>query len=330
MWAFVIRRLAVGLLTLFLITFLVYGLIRAMPGDPIALNDEGDPKRQILLEDRKALERMYGLDKPWYIAYWTWAGNVLQGELGDSITADKRPVKTVIGERIGPTLVLSASSLILAYLISVPLGLLSVARSGKWDERVGSLFLYVLYSFPSFVAALMLQIFVAVKLGWFPLQYMRSDGYEKLSAWGQIVDLAWHATLPVIVFTYGSLAYYSRFIRSNMEEVVRQDYIRTARAKGLGEFAVIVKHAFRNTLIPFVTKIGLSLPELLGGSVIIERIFSWPGLGQLYLSAISGRNYPVIMAQTLIFAVLTLAGQFLADVLYALVDPRVRIEDSGE
>ncbi len=330
MWAFVIRRLWVGLLTLFLITFLVYGLARAMPGEPTAFSNGENQKQRMLPADRKAMEKLYGLDKPWYIAYWSWAGGVVRGELGNSVSADKRPVATLIGERIGPTLLLSTTSLVLAYLISVPLGLISVARAGRLDERVTSLLLYVLYSFPSFVAALMLQIFVAVRLGWFPLHRMRSDGSEDLSLWGQVCDLAWHATLPVIVFTYGSLAYYSRFIRANMEEVVRQDYIRTARAKGLGEFAVLVKHAFRNTMIPFVTKVALSLPELLGGSVIIEQIFSWPGLGQLYMSSISDKNYPVIMAQTLIYAVMTLAGQFLADVLYALVDPRVRIADSGE
>ncbi len=329
MLAFLVRRMSIGLLTLMLITFGVYGLVRAMPGSPLTrAEDRGDMKRQISDEDLKELKRQYGLDVPWPLAYVRWVTGMARGDLGRSFAA-KRPVSEVIGKRLGPTLILSSTSLLLAYLISIPLGLLSVARAGKWDERATGITLYVLYSFPSFVAALMLQILVAVKLGWLPLYGMKSDEYDTFSTSARFWDVVRHSVLPIIVFTYGSLAYYTRFICANMQEVIRQDYIRTAQAKGLGPFTVIVKHAFRNTLIPFVTKIGLSLPTLLSGSVIIERIFNWPGLGQLYFSAILERDYPVIMALTLLFSVLTLAGQLLADLLYALVDPRVRIEDSG-
>lgn len=329
MLAFLVRRLSIGFLTLLLITCGVYGLVRAMPGSPITMvEDRGDLKRRMSEADRQALLKQYGLDKPWYEAYAKWITDMARGEMGRSF-ARKRPVADVINERVGPTLMLSSTSLVLAYLLSVPMGLYAVARSGKLDERIMGLALYVLYSFPSFVAALMLQLFVSVRMGWLPLYGMKSDEYEAMSRVGQAWDLIKHAILPVVVFTYGSLAYYTRFIHANMQEVVRQDYIRTAQAKGLGPFAVIVKHAFRNTLIPFVTKIGLSLPSLLSGSVIIEKIFNWPGLGQLYFSAILERDYPVIMALTLIYSVLTLAGQLLADVLYALVDPRVRIEDGG-
>ncbi len=326
---FLIRRLSIGLLTLLLITFGVYGLVRAMPGSPLSRQeDQGDLKHRISDEDRQQMERQYGLDLPWPVAYVKWVAGMARGDLGRSFAA-KKPVREVIGIRLGPTLILSSTSLLLAYLISIPLGLLSVARAGKWDERATGITLYVLYSFPSFVAALMLQIVVALKFGWLPLYGMKSDEYDTFSTAGKVWDVIKHSILPIIVFTYGSLAYYTRFIHANMQEVIRQDYIRTAQAKGLGPFAVIVKHAFRNTLIPFVTKIGLSLPALLSGSVIIERIFNWPGLGQLYFSAILERDYPVIMALTLLFSVLTLAGQMLADLLYALVDPRVRIEDSG-
>lgn len=327
MLAFLVRRLSIGFLTLLLITCGVYGLVRAMPGSPITMvEDRGDLKRRMSEADRQALLKQYGLDKPWYEAYAKWITDMARGEMGRSF-ARKRPVADVINERVGPTLMLSSTSLVLAYLLSVPMGLYAVARSGKLDERIMGLSLYVLYSFPSFVAALMLQLFVSVRMGWLPLYGMQSDEYATMSSLGKSWDLIKHAILPVVVFTYGSLAYYTRFIHANMQEVVRQDYIRTAQAKGLGPFAVIVKHAFRNTLIPFVTKIGLSLPSLLSGSVIIEKIFNWPGLGQLYFSAILERDYPVIMALTLIYSVLTLAGQLLADVLYAIVDPRVRIED---
>ena len=254
-------------------------------------------------------------------------GNLVKGDMGHSFVR-KRPVTSVIGERVGNTLFLGATSIGLAYLLSIPLGLLWTARAGKFDERIGGLLLYALYSFPSFVAALFLQMFVAVRWDLLPLFGMQSDNYDQLSASGKAWDLLKHSILPITVSTYGSLAYYSRFIRANLQEVIRQDYIRTAQAKGLGPFAVVVKHAFRNTLIPLVTKLGLTLPALLSGSVIVERIFNWPGMGELYFKTILERDYPVIMGLTLVFSALTLAGQLMADVLYAIVDPRVRIEDA--
>jgi peptide/nickel transport system permease protein len=156
---------------------------------------------------------------------------------------------------------------------------------------------------------------------------MVSDDHASMSAWEKTVDLSRHALMPVICYTYGSLAYYSRFIRANMHEVLRQDYIRTARAKGLGPVRVLVHHAFRNTLIPFVTLLGLTLPGLLSGSIIIEQIFSWPGMGRLFFESIRERDYPTIMGLTLMFSILTLAGQLVADILYAVVDPRVRLEE---
>jgi peptide/nickel transport system permease protein len=183
----------------------------------------------------------------------------------------------------------------------------------------------MLYSFPSFVAALMLQIVFFQKLGWLPLYGLHSDGYQQMSAAEQAWDVFKHALLPVVCYTYGSLAYYSRFIYATMQEVVRQDYVRTAKAKGLGPKAVLVRHAFRNTLIPVATLIGLTLPTLLSGAIIIERIFQWPGMGQLFFLSLNTRDYEVIMGLTLMFAVLTLLGQLLADVLYAVVDPRVRL-----
>ncbi len=218
---------------------------------------------------------------------------------------------------------LSVSSLVLIYLLSIPLGLAASARSGSLDERVMSTGLYMLYSFPSFVAALFLQIALAVHFGWLPLMGMTSDGYSELSTMGKLWDVFKHALMPIACETYGSLAYYSRFIHANMEEVVRQDYIRTARAKGLDPYRVLVHHGFRNTLIPLVTMVGLTLPGLLGGAVILEQIFSWPGMGRLFFESIRERDYPTIMGLTLMFSVLTLVGQLVADFLYAVVDPRV-------
>ena len=324
---YLIRRILIGALTLTLITFVIYGLIRNMPGTPLTLDLAMiDPGETMSADDIKRMERVYGLDKPWYLAYFQWIGNVGRLELGRSISR-KQPVTRLIGERIGPTLLLSATSLFLTYLLAVPMGLFATVRSGKLDERGMSGLLYALYSFPSFVAALFLQIIFAVKLQGTPFELplfgLHSDEFAQLGVWGKVWDVFLHMLLPVTCFTYASLAYFSRFVKSNMQEVIRQDYIRTARAKGVGPIRVLVHHAFRNTLIPFVTLVGLTLPALLSGSVILEQIFSWPGMGRLFFEAITERDYPTIMGLTLMFSILTLMGQLLADILYALVDPRV-------
>lgn len=324
MTSYLLRRLGIGVITLVLVTFLVYGLLRMMPGSPVTGDQANlDPSKQLSPEAIEQLNRLYGLDKPWYQAYFQWLGNIARGDLGISIHRNYRPVSELIIERIPATMLLSVTSIVLAYLISIPIGLWSTAKAGSIPERTVSTFLYMLYSLPAFVAALYLQLFFYVKLDWLPLYGMQSDDYDALSNAGKAFDILRHATLPIICFTYGSLAYYSRFIRANMQEVVRQDYIRTAQAKGVGPRQIIWKHAFRNTLIPLVTMLGLTLPGLLGGAVILEQIFSWPGMGRLFFEAISQRDYMMVMGLVLMFSILTLAGQLLADFLYAVVDPRV-------
>src|SRR5688572_23694189 len=286
MFNYLFRRIALGLLTLLLITFVVYGLIRYMPGTPLTTDQSVmDPAAMLKPEEIERLNRLYGLDKPWYEAYFVWLKNVVQLDFGRSIPQNNKPVAQLIVERMPATLLLSVTSLLLTYLLSIPIGLWSTVRSGTFRERAASTLLYMLYSLPAFVAALYLQLLFYSKLGWLPLFGMRSDHYETLSAGGRIWDLLQHAILPVVCFTYGSLAYYSRFIRSNMQEAVRQDYIRTARAKGVPPRRVIWHHAFRNTLIPLVTLIGLTLPHLLSGAVILEQIFAWPGMGRLFFEA---------------------------------------------
>ncbi|MCS7237028.1 MAG: ABC transporter permease [Thermoguttaceae bacterium] len=327
MLAYLVRRILIGLLTLVLITFVVYALIRNMPGTPLTYQlGETDPSRKIRPEDLERMKRAYGLDKPWYVAYFQWMGNLLRGDLGRSLSR-KQAVSVLIGERIGPTLLLSATSLILAYLLSVPLGLYASVRNGTYDERIISTLLYMLYSLPSFVAALFLLSVFAMQLAGTPFELplfgMYSDHFRELPFFGKVLDIMRHMFLPVLCYTYGSLAYFCRFVKSNMLEVIRQDYIRTARAKGVPPTRVVVVHAFRNTLIPFVTLVGLTLPGLLSGSVILEQIFAWPGMGRLFFEAITERDYPTIMGLVLMFSVLTLLGQLLADILYAVVDPRV-------
>lgn len=327
MFEFLIRRLLIGVFTLFCITFLQYAILRFMPGTPLTLNlAELDPTKTISLEQMEQLRKIYGLDKPFYLAYLDWLWQLLQGDLGSSFT-HKKPVSRLIGERLGPTLFLSITSLLVAYTAAVPMGLFVAARSGTKTERAISTGLYMLYSFPSFVAALLLQMWVALKLGWFPLFGMMSDNFDSLSTVGKIKDLFWHLTLPLICYTYAALAYDVRFINANLQEVIRQDYIRTARAKGLSGATILMRHAFRNTLIPLITSLGLMLPSLVSGAVIIEQIFSWPGIGRMFFESITARDYPLLMGLLLMFSVLTVAGQLLADLLYAIVDPRVRLGD---
>ena len=329
MGTYLARRLLLGLLTLVAITFIVYGLARNMPGTPLTVQlGESDPSRKLNPEDQERMQRIYGLDRPWPEGYVRWLGNVLRGDLGRSLSR-KQPVTTLIRERIGPTLLVSGTAFLLAWMLAIPLGLFASARSGRPDERLLSLLLYVLYSFPTFVAALFLQIIFAVRLqgtAWELPLFGMTDLSPDAGTMARALDVARHAILPVVCQTYVSLAYDSRFIKANMEEAVRQDYVRTARAKGAGPVRVLVHHAFRNTLIPLVTLLGLSLPGLIGGSVIIEQIFTWPGMGRLFFESIRERDYPTIMGLTLLFSLLTLVGQLLADLLYCVVDPRVSVE----
>lgn len=324
---YLIRRLMLGGLTLVLITMLVYLLIRSMPGSPLLMEAAmSDPSRKISPADYKRMEKNYGLDKPAIVGYYNWVVNLTKGDLGRSFHY-KRPVRSIIAQRIGPTLTLGAISMALSLVLAIPLGLWSTARSGNADERVVSVFLYMLYALPSFVAGLLLLIVFYVRLEGTIFQLPRggivSPGYELLSGGAQFLDILRHLALPTICYTYGSLAYYSRFVKANMEEAIRQDYCRTARAKGATPMSILIRHAFRNTLVPWMTSLGMMLPALVSGSVILEQLFDWPGMGQLFFDAIMSRDYPVIMAETLMFSILTLTGQLLADIAIAAVDPRV-------
>lgn len=322
-----IRRLAFAAVTVLFITFFVYALIRMMPGDPTLSESAAiNPDKPISKEDYERMRRTFGLNDPWYIAYFKWMGNVARGNLSSSFFF-KRPVRKVIAERIGPTLLLSLPAIFIAYTVSIPIGLYSTAKSGTLTERTMSLLLYFFYSLPSYVAALWLLVFFYLRMQdtifALPASQMVSDDFDERSLLGKIWDLWTHMILPLTCFTYGSLAYDSRFVKANMEEVMRQDYIRTARAKGMHPFWIIANHGFRNTLIPLLTLLGLSLPGLLSGAVILETIFNWPGMGSLFYEAISHRDYPLIMGLVLMFTILTLAGQLLADIMYAFADPRI-------
>jgi peptide/nickel transport system permease protein len=236
----------------------------------------------------------------------------------------------VILEKLPNTFRLNAVAFLLAALIGVPIGLWSAARSGRLAERASAVGFFLLYSLPSFWVALILIQFFSVRLNWLPLFGMHSDDHSSLGAGGRLADSLRYLVLPVLTLTYAQLAIFARFSKSAVTEVIRQDYITAARAKGAGTAAVLWRHAFRNALLPLITLLGLTIPYLMSGSVIVERIFQWDGVGLLYYNAILARDYPVVMALTVVTAVLTLLASLIADILYAFADPRVRLGEGAQ
>ena len=269
------------------------------------------------------LRKYYELDKPMHVRYGKWMWRLARLDFGQSMSTDRRPVWGKIKERLWPTMSLAILSLGISLSVAIPIGVYSAARQNRLFDTVSSVLLYALYSIPSYVMAVPLILLLAIQWDLLPFQGMTSDNYDELTKMGKVIDLVKHYTLITFCFSYGTLAYYSRFIRQNMLEVLRQDYIRTARAKGLTERRVIMRHGFRNALIPVVTLFGLLLPAIIGGSVILEVMFNWPGMGRLFFESMMARDYPTIMALTFITACLVLLGTLLADLSYPLVDPRI-------
>jgi peptide/nickel transport system permease protein len=259
--------------------------------------------------------------------YWMWLKNIAKLDFGLSFK-DKRPVTVKIMEALPVTLLINVVTIIVIYLVSVPLGIWSAVHSGSTIDKIVMVKLFIFYSLPTFWIATMLLMFFAggEYLDWFPIMGITSDYFHELNFFGKIADVSWHLFLPVLADTIGSFAFLMRFSRSNFLDVIKQDYVRTARAKGLPERTVLYKHGLRNAMIPFVTLMGSLLPGLLGGSVIIEQIFSIPGMGMLSFEAVLSRDHNVIMGIATISAFLTLVSLFLADVCYVIVDPRISLK----
>ena len=324
MLRYVAKRLVIMIPLLLGITLISFVVIHLAPGEPTGLQAEFNPK--ITKEARERLRAYYNLDKPLYVQYALWLKKVAVLDFGTSFSPDGRPVVDKIMERIPITLLINLLSMLLIIAVAVPLGVYSATRQGSVGDQLSTVFVFVGYATPTFWLALLLMMLFGVKLGWLPISGIRSlVGFETLSLAGKFLDHARHLILPVMVSAFGGLAGLSRYMRSSMLEVIRQDYITTARAKGLSERTVVYKHALRNALLPFITLLGLSVPGLIGGSVIFETIFSIPGMGQLFFYSVMARDYPVIMGILVIGAVLTLAGNLLADMAYAVADPRIRI-----
>lgn len=326
MLQYVIRRLLTGSITLFGITIVTFIVIKLAPGDPAQIQTAAIADAAVSQRVYEQLREYYNLDKPLVVQYGMWIRRLLSGDLGNSFH-DGRKVNRKVREALWPTLSVAMISLLLTYIIAVPIGVISAVHQGGVFDRVMSMIFYVLYSIPSYVLGMILILFIGVKLDLLPFRGMRSDNYAELSMFGQIIDLAKHYVMITLSFTLGSFAYYSRFARQNLLEVIRQDYIRTARAKGLSETSVVVKHAFLNSLIPLITLMSLTFPFILSGSVILETMFNWPGLGRLFFDSVLRRDYPTIMALSFITATLVLALTLLADLSYGLVDPRISYDE---
>jgi peptide/nickel transport system permease protein len=306
---------------LFGITFVTFLVMELAPGKSTDVLTDMNIKMSP--EAKERLVQLRGLDKPWPVRYGRWVIRVAKLDFGRSFK-DDRPVLSKIAERLPATLLLNVCTLLLIFSVAIPIGVLSAVRQNSFFDRSMTVAVFVGFSMPTFWLALMLMIFFGLKLGWLPLSGLHSFHVGELSTIEQVLDVAKHLVLPVFVSAFTGLAGLSRYMRNGMLDVIRQDYIRTARAKGLPESKIILKHALRNALIPVVTLLGLSLPDLIGGSFIFETIFAYPGMGRLGYEAIMARDVNLIMGVGVIVAFLTLLGNFLADMAYGWVDPRIR------
>ena len=320
---FALRRLLLSLPLLIGITFVSYVVISLAPGGPLDFLTPEDPNASVEVKERLIQE--FGLDQPIHVQYWQWLKRAVRLDFGRSFLPDGRPVLTKIGERLPITLFLNLIEMAIIVGLAVPIGVLSATRQYSLYDKITTIFVFVGFATPDFWLALLLMILFGVQLGWLPISGLRSLNWEYLSFWQQQWDFFSHLVLPIVVATFGGLAGFSRYMRQSMLEVVRQDYIQSARAKGLAERVVIGKHALRNALLPIVTILGLSLPGLIGGSVIVEWIFAIPGMGQLMVQAAFERDYPVLMGNLVIVSTLTLFANLAADLAYSFVDPRIRV-----
>jgi peptide/nickel transport system permease protein len=307
-------RLVHALLVVWVVATATFGLLALSPGGPaILLNPD------LTVQDRANLARSLGLDEPAYLQYARWLGKLVQLDLGRSFET-RQPVAALIAERLPATALLGLASLGLAVLVAVPAGVAAAQRRGSWLDRTLMVGTLVGLSVPSFWLAIVLILVCSVMLRWLPSGGMSTPG-DPFSA----ADLLKHLIMPAVVLALLSTAELAKYTRSSVLSVLRRDYVRTARGKGLPERAVLLDHTFRNALVPVVTVIGLLLPRLVGGAVITETIFSWPGIGRLSVMAAFQRDYPVVMGVTLLVSVMVVFSSLLVDVLYAYLDPRIRV-----
>jgi len=352
MWQYILKRILLFIPTLFIITVISFGVSRLAPGDPAAAKvgqgaEGGMGERSTINEKTiELIRKQWHLDKPIWQQYVIWTGGLFGFQMAPAFEGgqtswskasftgvpdfgksfiDNRPVFDKMLDRVPVTLTMNILAIVIAYLIAVPLGVYSATHPNTPFDRLSTFIVFALYSLPIFWVGTLAVTFLANPefLAWFPSGGLQSPAATGWTPWRQFTDYAYHMVLPMIVYVYADFAFISRQMRSSMLEVIRQDYVRTARAKGLDEGRVIYKHALRNALIPLITILAAVLPRLIGGSVIVETIFSIPGMGELSYKALIGRDYPMIMAVFTISATLTLIGMLISDILYSVADPRI-------
>jgi peptide/nickel transport system permease protein len=319
---YLLKRLLMMIPLLVGITVITFAVIHLTPGEPVEMQVAMNPR--VSAEARERLRKFYELDKPLHVQYYHWVSRLARFDFGRSFSPDGRPVMAKIRERMPITISLNLIALVLEFGLAIPIGVMAATHRDGPLDRWTTVFVFLGFATPLFWLCLLLMYLFGVKLGWLPISGLHSLGFAAHGFWWRAWDLTRHLLLPISVATFGSLAGLSRYMRSGMLEVLGQEYITTARAKGLPERVVIYRHALRNALLPAITLLGLSVPGLIGGSVIFESIFSIPGMGQLFYQGVMARDYPLVMGILVITAVLTLIGNLLADVTYALADPRIR------
>lgn len=314
MISYILRRLVMAIPLLFGITVISFTIIQVAPGGPTALLIDPSLKP----EDKEKMEERYGLNDPIPVQYGRWLGQMVKGDFGESFIRRGVPVSEMIMNRLPNTLLLMGVSTLLAILIAVPLGIISAMRPYSIQDYTVTVGAFLGVATPSFWLGLMMILFFGLQLGWLP-----TGGVSTLNAPFSIWDRIQHLIMPAFVLATADMAALTRYTRSSMLDVLHQDYIRTAKSKGFKETKVVLKHGLRNGLIPIITIFGLMLPSFIGGAAVTETVFSWPGIGNLFIDSAFKRDYPVIMALTVISAVFVVIGNLLADILYAIFDPRI-------
>lgn len=323
MITYIIKRILNIIPVLLGITIISFAVVHLAPGRPTDMMLELNPKAS--QEAQARLEEIFGLDKPLHTQYINWLKNILFMDFGISFV-DRRPVINKILERMPITILINLLAILTIFIFSIPIGIKSAVNRGSFFDKSTTVLVFIGFATPSFWLALILMSFFGVRLGWLPVSGMASLDFENFSHLGKFIDLSRHLILPVLVASIGGLAGFSRYMRQSMLGAMHQDYVRTARAKGLPEREVIYRHALRNALLPIVTIMGLSIPGLISGSVILESVFNIPGMGRLMVESVFTRDYNTIMAGLVIGAFLTLAGNLLADIAYFYIDPRIKTE----
>ena len=317
MFRYILKRLLYAIPVFLGITFVIYTLINLAPGGPLSVLAASG---EMSLSDLEALKISMGLDKPIVIRYFIWLGDLLHGDFGISYRTSQE-VSLMISQRIMPSLMLTGTGILAAMLVGVPLGIISAYKPNSVWDHISTFISFIGASVPNFFLSLLLIYVLAVKLKWFPTSGMQSSGMS-----GNLLDLLHHLALPAFVCGIQPFGNYIKRTRSSVLEVLNEEYIKTARSKGLTNVVIVLKHAFRNALIPIVTTISLSIPFLIGGAVVTEQIFAWPGIGSLMITAITSRDYPVIMGVAVLICGVVLVANLILDLIYAALDPRIKFK----